>query len=44
MNETAPATIDQDATPSQGGSYTRQPDGSLVRNQEPDQTDQAEQE
>lgn len=30
-----PAAADQ--TPQEGGSYTRQPDGSLVRNQEPAQ-------
>lgn len=32
-----PMPIHEEQTPFEGGSYTRQPDGSLVRNQEPAQ-------
>lgn len=32
-----PMPIHEEQTPSEGGSYTRQPDGSLVRNPEPAQ-------
>lgn len=34
-----PAAPDMDATPPGGGSYTRLPDGSLVRNDDPAQAD-----